>query len=198
MRIDKGFDRICKVCCLTPPMKSGLAMAAMAFLLAGPLFAQDPATEVQPEATPAKRNWLSRMLHPSQRNTPQYKDARLRGLELQLELSPQPLKLSETRQMQVRAILSNHGKRVVELNFPTDQRIEIYLRNSTEDILTKWSENHAISEKPETILINPDEHVEYVQTIATRELTPDKVFIVEVFFPNYPELRIRQKFLTEQ
>jgi hypothetical protein len=85
----------------------------------------------------------------------------------------------------------------VELDFPTDQRIEICLRNSAEVILTKWSDNHAVTEKQETILINPDEHVEYVQTIATRELMPDKVFIVEVFFPNYPELRIRQKFLTE-
>jgi hypothetical protein len=100
--------------------------------------------------------------------------------------------------MEVKAILVNRGKRAIELNFPTDQRIEIYLRNSAEQILTKWSENHAITEKTETVLINPDEHLEYTQTIATRELTPEKVFIVEVFFPNYPELRIRQKFITEQ
>jgi len=177
-------------------MKTGLAMVGVAFLLAGPLFAQGPATGVEPDAA-AKRNWLSRMLHPSPR-LPQYKDPKLRGLELQLQISPQPLKLSETRQMEVKAILVNRGKRAIELNFPTDQRIEIYLRNSAEQILTKWSENHAITEKTETVLINPDEHLEYTQTIATRELTPEKVFIVEVFFPNYPELRIRQKFITEQ
>ena len=47
-----------------------------------------------------------------------------------------------------------------------------------------------------TVLINPGEHIYYPETIATRELTPNKVFIVEVFFPQYPELRIRQKFLT--
>ena len=178
-------------------MKSGFVMVGVVFLLAGPLFAQDPEPGVQPEATASKRNWLSRMLHPSPR-LPQYKDQKLRGLELQLQFSPQPLKLSETRQMEVKVVLTNRGKRAIELNFPTDQRIEIYLRNSAEQILTKWSENHAFAEKPETILINPDEHLEYTQTIATRELTPEKVFIVEVFFPNYPELRIRQKFLTEQ
>ena len=33
-------------------------------------------------------------------------------------------------------------------------------------------------------------------SIATRELTTNKVFIAEVFFPKYPELRVRQKFLT--
>jgi hypothetical protein len=45
-------------------------------------------------------------------------------------------------------------------------------------------------------LINPQERIEYNETIATRDLTPNKVFIAEVFFPQYPELRIRQKFLA--
>ncbi len=176
-------------------MKCGFVVIVMMLLGTGPLVSQDanPATE-SPDASP-KRNWFGRMFHPS--HLPQYKDPKLRGLEMQVQLSPQPLKLSETRQMEVKVILTNRGKHPVELDFPTDQRVEIYLRNSAEAILTKWSDNHAVTEKQETILINPDEHVEYVQPIATRELTPEKVFIVEVFFPNYPELRIRQKFLTQ-
>lgn len=178
-------------------MKSGLSVIVMMLVLAGSAFAQDASPEAEPEATVARRSWLSRVFHSSQR-LPQYKDAKLRGLVVEMQIAPQPVKLSETRQLEVRVTLSNRGKRAIELNFPTDQRIEIYLRNSAETILTKWSENHAITEKQETILINPDEHLEYVQTIATRELTPDKVFIVEVFFPAYPELRARQKFLTEQ
>jgi hypothetical protein len=46
------------------------------------------------------------------------------------------------------------------------------------------------------VLINPQERVEYNETIATRDLTPNKVFVAEVFFPAYPELQIRQKFLA--
>jgi len=175
-------------------MKPGLVLMLTMVCLTGTVLGQDT-TGLAPTPTP-KRSWFTRVLHPSPK-LPQYKDAKLRGLDLQIALSPQPLKLSETRQMEVKVVVTNRGKHAIELNFPTDQRIEIYLRNSVEAILTKWSDNHAISEKPETILINPDEHVEYIQTIATRELTPDKVFIVEVFFPNYPDLRIRQKFLTE-
>jgi hypothetical protein len=176
-------------------MKSGFAVIILIMLGAGSLPGEQAAPTADPQASP-KRSWFSRVLHPSSK-TPQYKDPRLRGLEMQIQTSPQPLKLSETRQMEVKVVLTNRGKHPVELDYPTDQRIEIYLRNSAEVILTKWSDNHAVAEKQETILINPDEHVEYVQTIATRELMPDKVFIVEVFFPNYPELRIRQKFLTE-
>jgi hypothetical protein len=63
-------------------------------------------------------------------------------------------------------------------------------------VLTKWSDNHAINENPGVVLINPREHIEYNERISTRELTPDKVFIAEVFFPKYPDLRVRQKFLT--
>jgi len=120
----------------------------------------------------------------------------LRGLTLGLQISPQPVKLSEVRQLEIKATLANRSKHPITLDFPTDQRIEIYLLNSAEVVLTKWSDNHAINEKPGTILIDPDEHVEYDQTIATRELTPNKVFIAEVFFPKYPELRVRQKFMT--
>ena len=127
---------------------------------------------------------------------PNYKDTRLRGLVLELKLTPEPVKLSEVRQLQVNLSLKNVSKRAIVLDFPSEQRFEIYLRNSTEAILTIWSDNHAFEDKPGTVLINPLEHIDYPATIATRDLSPNKVFICEVFFPQYPELRIRQKFLT--
>lgn len=171
-------------------MSRRLTFALLALALAAPLSAQEP--------SPEKRSWFSRMLNPfgSSNAGPNYKDARLRGLVLELKLSPQPVKLSELRQLQVNTILTNASKRAVVLDFPTEQRFEIYLRNSSEAILTSWSDNHAFEEKPGTVLINPQEHVDYPATIATRDLSPNKVFIAEVFFPHYPELRIRQKFLT--
>jgi hypothetical protein len=155
------------------------------------------AQEVAPTATPHRRNWLSRIIHPfSSEPIPRYKDPRLRGLALDLQITPQTVKLSEIRQLEIKLTLTNQSKRPVTLEFPTNQRIEIYLRNSAGDVLTKWSDNHAITEKPAPLLINPQEHVEYNETIATRDLTPNKVFIAEVFFPKYPELQIRQKFLA--
>ena len=98
--------------------------------------------------------------------------------------------------MEVKVILTNRGKHPVELNFPTEQRIEIYLRSTNEDVLTKFSENHVFAEKPGSVLINPGEHADYTGSIATRELLPGTVFIAEVFFPKYPELSVRQKFMT--
>lgn len=177
--------------------------------------AQETATEPSPFPSPSmtpvptptpkttstlqKRGLISRIFHPfaSSEVLPKYNDRKLRGLVLDLQVSPQPVRLSEIRQMEIKLTATNRGKRMVTLDFPTDQRIEIQLLNAADVVLTKWSENHAINEKPGTVLINPGEHVEYKENIATRDLTPNKVFTADVFFPKYPELRIRQKFLTE-
>ena len=99
--------------------------------------------------------------------------------------------------MEVKVTMTNMGGHMIQLDFPNDQRIEIQLLNAGAEVLTKWSENHAIKEKPGAVLINPGEHVEYKESIATRDLTPGKVFTAEVFFPKYPDLKVRQKFLTE-
>lgn len=189
----KGFDRLCNLCFLRL-MRRSVALALLSIVSASPLLAEDP----PPQATPQKRgHWFSRMFHPFQSTpAPNYNDARLRGLVLELKLSAQPVKLSEVRQLDVKITLSNVSKRAVTLDFPTEQRIEIYLKNSTETVLTNWSDNHAFEANAGSVLINPGERIYYAETIATRELTPNKVFIAEVFFPEYPELRTRQKFLT--
>jgi len=175
-------------------MKRRLVLLVLIVFVTGTAVAQD----VTPTPTPSrKRGWLSRILHPFSPNVvPQYKDPRLRGLALDLQITPQTVKLSEVRQLSVKVTLANLSKRPATLDFPTTQRIEIYLMNSEGEVLTKWSENHAIGDKPGTILINSSERIEYNETISTRELTPNKVFIAEVFFPQFVELRIRQKFLT--
>ena len=160
------------------------------------------ATSLGPVAapSPAKRGWFGRILHPfgggSSEAPPQYSNPKLRGLIVDVQVSPQPVQLSEVRQLEVKVTLTNKGKRGVNLDFPNEQRIEIYLMTSAEVVLTRWSETHAFKDKSGTLLINPQEHVEYSEKISTRELTPDKVFICEAFLPKYPELRGRQKFLT--
>jgi Intracellular proteinase inhibitor len=159
----------------------------------------EPLPTLEPKAAPPKRGFFGRMLHPFSSNNsapPVYKDPKLRGLTLDLEISPQPVKLSEIRQLEIKLTVTNRSKRAVTLDFVNDQRIDIHLMNSAEVVLTRWSDNHVIEPKPGVVLINPQEKVEYNQTIATRDLSPNKVFVADVFFPKYPELRVRQKFLT--
>jgi hypothetical protein len=174
-------------------MKRALVPVLLVLAISAGAFGQG----VEPTPTPEKRSWFSR-LNPFSRSEklPEYKDPALRGLVVTLELSPQPIKLSEMRQMDVKVRITNKAKKPVTLEFPNAQRFEILLKNSAEQVLTTWSDNHAFAEVIGTVFINPQEHIEYAETIATRELTANRVYVAEVYFPKYPELRVRQKFLT--
>ncbi len=145
-----------------------------------------------------KRGWLRRMLHPfgSSEKIPQYKNPKIRGLALTVELPSEPVKLSEVRQLPVHVILTNRADRAVEMVFPSEQRIEILLHDSNGRVVTRWSENRAFAEQVGTLLINPGEHVEYSETIATRELSSGRVFTVEVTVPAYPEIGAQRKSIA--
>ncbi len=149
--------------------------------------------------SPAERSFFNRMLHPfgpPKTKAPKYQDAHLRGLLLEVQVPTEPVRLSEVRQLRVRAALTNLSAVPIALDFPTSQRIDIQLLNPAGEVLTRWSENHAFTEEIGNLLVNPREQIVYNETIATRELQPGRVYSVEVFFPKYPELRVRQKFMT--
>lgn len=174
-------------------MKRILAASLLILAMAIDVSAQD--SEPSPQAE--RRSWFRR-LNPFSRGEklPEYKDAKLTGLVLSLELAPLPVKLSEIRQLQVKLTITNKSKKPITLDFTDTQRFEIYLRNAAETVLTTWSDNHAFADVAGTVFINPQERIQYSETIATRELASNKVYTAEVFFPKYPELRVRQKFLT--
>jgi Intracellular proteinase inhibitor len=141
---------------------------------------------------------FERILHPfgASKKPPKYNNPRLRGLLLELQVPTEPVRLSEVRQLPVKATLSNIGNSPVALDFPTSQRIDIQLLNAAGEVLNRWSDNRAFTEEIGNVLVNPHEQIVYDETIATRELQPGRVYTAEVFFPRYPELRVRQKFMT--
>ncbi len=172
-------------------------MRRFAFCAALLLLAQPLRLAAQDAAAP-KHGVFGRLLHPfgSSEKIPEYHNPKLRGLQLVVQLPAEPIKLAEMRQLPVTVSLVNRGDRAVELSFSTDQRIEILLHDAAGRIVTRWSENRAFQPTPATVLINPNEHLEYAETIATRELSPGKVFTVEVLVPAYPELDTKRKSLA--
>jgi hypothetical protein len=115
-------------------------------------------------------------------------------IELKLDISPSDFSLSDTRQVQATVDLFNRSKKnYVHLDFPTSQRIEILVRDSSGKVVNTWSEDQSFTADPATITVNPGERLEYTASVATREMSPGQPYSIEVSFPNYPELKIEQR-----
>jgi hypothetical protein len=111
-------------------------------------------------------------------------------LVLNMNVEPMPIKLSETRQMKVTLQLANRTKRLVQLEFPTTQRIEVLLRSKTGKLVEQWSEDQAFANEPTLVTINPGERLEYTVNVSTRDLSAGQTYTIEGFFPNYEQLKV--------
>jgi hypothetical protein len=112
-----------------------------------------------------------------------------KGLEMKMIVDPAAPNLGEDKHLTVTLRLQNKGKKLAQLDFPTTQRIEVLVKNSTGKIVEQWSEDQAFQNEPSLVTINPGERLEYVATVSTRDFAAGQEYTVEGFFPNYDMLR---------
>ena len=119
-------------------------------------------------------------------------------VELKLELSPNPIKLSQDRELKVTVSVYNRSKKFVDLDFPTSQRIEVLVRDSSGKVVNTWSEDQSFTNDPASITVNPGERLEYSVSVATREMTAGQQYIIEVSFPSHAEFKVQQQVTPEK
>jgi hypothetical protein len=121
------------------------------------------------------------------------------GIELKLDIAPPDIKLSENREVQATISLFNRSKKTFfHLDFPTSQRFEILVRDSSGKVVNTWSEDQSFTDDPAAITVNPGERLEYTASVATREMTAGQPYSIEVSFPNYPDLKIQQQVTPQK
>jgi|SRR5688572_4706902 hypothetical protein len=125
----------------------------------------------------------------SPREPKQRTNVNLKSLAMELTVDPVAPKLSEQRQVTATIRLTNRGKKLVQLDFPTTQRVEAVIQDKSGSTIERWSEDERFEREPGMLAINPGERVEYRLNLATREMTPGGVYTVEAFFPSYNALR---------
>ena len=161
------------------------------------------AAEETPPAAP-KPGLMHRLLHPfggspaAPAAAPKKKDASLKGLDLNLTLEPAAPKLSETRAIKVTVTLANKAKKLIQLEFPTTQRIEVLVKNKAGKRVVQWSEDQAFTAEPTLVAINPGERLEYSANVPTRDLAAGETYTLEAFFPNYETLRKTRDLTPEK
>lgn len=119
-----------------------------------------------------------------ERKLPQWKH-----IVLSMAVTPTPVKLSETHQIQVTLKLENKSKKFAQLEFPTTQRIEVVVKNKiTGKLVEHWSEDQSFANEPGMVSINPGERLEYSATVSTRDMVAGETYIIEGFLPSYEAL----------
>ena len=122
-----------------------------------------------------------------------------RGLVVEIKSLPDPVKLGETRQIDVTLVLRNNSKVTANLKFATSQLIELLLREpDTGKVVSQWSTDHTFSPASRYLIINPQERLEYNEPITTRELKPGKPYNLEAYFVGYDqELRATKVIIPQ-
>lgn len=117
------------------------------------------------------------------------KTLNLRSLHAQMTVEPTAPKLSEQRQITVTLRVTNKGKRLAQLEFPTSQRVEGVIRDKLGNVIERWSEDHSFEKDAGVVSINPGERVEYTMSIATREMSAGESYTVEAFLVEHETVR---------
>lgn len=122
-----------------------------------------------------------------------------RGLVFEITATPDPVKLGETRQMQVTLTLRNTGKRAANFKFPSGQEIEILLRDpETGKAITAWSTDHTFDAQPRFVVLNSKERLEFSEPIATRDLKAGRKYSLEAYLIGYDEeLRVSRPVIPQ-
>lgn len=111
-----------------------------------------------------------------------------RGAVISVDYQPETVRLDVTRRLAVEVVVENRGKKLVTLDFPTTQRLEIQIVAPTGEVVTRWSEDRAFSPTLGTVTINPGEKIVYRETISVRDLKSGNVYTLEAFLPGYPDM----------
>jgi hypothetical protein len=175
-------------------MKFPLALCSLIALS----FATAPAAD-ETAAPTSKPSLLDRVLHPfgGGKGKPP-KEKTVNKLVVEMKLDPQPLKLSSTNRLKVTLTLINRTKKLVPLEFPTSQRIEVLLKTNAGKLVEQWSQDQAFNQEVSVVTINPGERVEYVVEVATRDLVAGQTYVVEGFFPNHELLKVEKTIVPEK
>ncbi len=104
-----------------------------------------------------------------------------------LVVDPAEFSLDDRREVAVDFTVYNKTSKLLRLEFPSAQRIEIVVKNPAGEVIERWSDDRAFAEQAGVVMINPDERIEYQEKIATREMVPGETYVIEASLVGNPD-----------
>jgi hypothetical protein len=105
-------------------------------------------------------------------------------IPMTLTVEPSAFSLSQTPELDVSLKLSNARKQEIELLYPNNQRLEVLTKDSTGNIISRWSEDRAFDPYEGFVAINPDEFIIYAERISTAKMKAGETYTIEASLAN--------------
>jgi Intracellular proteinase inhibitor len=111
------------------------------------------------------------------------------GLEMRLKVSPDVIRLSDTRALEVHLQLINRSKKPINLLFNDSRKYDFILRDGNGKKLGQWSDDQPVNQTPGYVIINPSERAEFVGNVSTRDMVAGRTYTVETLVVGYDKMR---------
>jgi len=104
-----------------------------------------------------------------------------------LKVEPKSFKLADRREIDVIFRIENTRNKLIKFDFPTEQRIDIVVKDSAGAVIEQWSANQTFAPEEGVLMINPNERVEYAESIPTQKMKAGETYWIEATLMNNPE-----------
>jgi hypothetical protein len=111
------------------------------------------------------------------------------GLEMRVKVSPDVVRLSDARSLEVHLQLINRSKKQVNLIFNDSRKYDFILRDVSGKKLAQWSDDQPVNQTPGYVIINPGERAEFVGNVSTRDMVPGWTYTLEALVVGYDRMR---------
>jgi hypothetical protein len=111
------------------------------------------------------------------------------GVEMRLKVVPDPIRLSDTRSLEVHLQLINRSKKPVNLLFNDSRKYDFILRDGSGRKLAQWSDDQPVTQTPGYVIINPSERAEFVGNVSTRDMVAGRTYTLEALVVGYDKMR---------
>ncbi|MFZ4116225.1 MAG: BsuPI-related putative proteinase inhibitor [Chthoniobacterales bacterium] len=117
---------------------------------------------------------------------------------LQIIVEPSSFSVSETPELHVSFKITNTKKEMVFLDFQTNQRIDILVKEKNGTVITRWSEDRSFDPISGVVTINPKESVVYTEKIPTTLMKDGTTYSIQVSLVGHPEYTLTQSITPQE
>lgn len=113
----------------------------------------------------------------------------------QLKVEPPTFSMADRREVDVVFSVKNDGKKIMRLDYPTTQRIDIITTDSSGKVLDRWSDDRAFETEEGIVFINPGERIQYSEKVPTRDMKAGEYYEVTADAANNPDYTATRRVL---